>query len=155
MPVSTASAHQRSPHLARSALPLLIGLGLAATLYPALHWWGFLVIFPWLGFAVSVGILLSQRLVGKRRLLGRKVCLLLIWPCLLLFVPIANRENFQLEGVALMVMVGFFGKGFIHYAIAKLTLRNDLAPVEQFGNSFLCKGRPRGGLEGKEEPHGT
>jgi len=41
-------------------------------------------------------------------------------PVLLFFVPIINNENFQLEGVVLIVLVGFFLKGFIHYAIAKL-----------------------------------
>ncbi|MAE07395.1 MAG: 4Fe-4S ferredoxin [Bacteroidetes bacterium] len=44
----------------------------------------------------------------------------MILPCLLLFIPIINNENFQLEGVVLIVMVGLFSKGFIHYAIAKI-----------------------------------
>ena len=44
----------------------------------------------------------------------------MILPCLLLFVPLVNHENFQLGGVVLIVLVGFFSKGFIHYAIAKI-----------------------------------
>ncbi len=44
----------------------------------------------------------------------------MILPCLLLFVPIVNNENFQLEGVMLIVLVGFLNKGFIHYLIAKI-----------------------------------
>jgi len=38
---------------------------------------------------------------------------------LLLFVPIYNCENFQLEGVVLIVLAGS-SEGFIHYMIAKL-----------------------------------
>ena len=44
----------------------------------------------------------------------------MILPCLLIFVPVVNNENFQLEGVVLIVLVGFFSKGFIHYAVAKI-----------------------------------
>ncbi|MBN2350712.1 MAG: hypothetical protein JXJ22_17880 [Bacteroidales bacterium] len=45
----------------------------------------------------------------------------MIMPCLLFFVPIINNENFQLEEVILIVLVGFFSKGFIHYAITKIS----------------------------------
>ena len=41
-------------------------------------------------------------------------------PALLIFVPFLNKENFQLEGVVLIVLVGYFSKGFIHYSVAKL-----------------------------------
>lgn len=104
----------------RPFLPLAIGLLITAILYGMFRWWGFLVIFPWIGLSISIGILLSVHLKGNKRLIGRKISLLMILPCLLLFVPIVNHENFQLEGVALIVLAGFFGKGFIHYAIAKL-----------------------------------
>lgn len=101
-------------------LPFLIGLFITIILFSTLNWWGFLVIFPWIGFSVSIGVFLRLRLKGKKRLIGRKVAILMILPCLLFFVPIVNNENFQLEGVFLIVLVGFFGKGFIHYAIAKI-----------------------------------
>jgi polyferredoxin len=101
-------------------MPFLIGVFIALVLYKTLHWWVFLVIFPWIGFSISLGILLRQTLKGRKRLIGRKVSILMILPCLLIFVPVINHENFQLEGVVLIVLVGFFGKGFIHYAIAKL-----------------------------------
>ena len=104
----------------RCLLPTVIGVGVSLILWCALHWWGLLVIFSWCGLAISTGMVLRTVLPGRRRLLGRKVSLLMILPCLLLFVPIANRENFQLEGVVLIVVVGFFSKGFIHYLIAKL-----------------------------------
>jgi polyferredoxin len=101
-------------------MPFVIGLFIAAILNVTFHWWGFLVIFPWVGFAISFGIFLRKKLKGNKRLIGRKVSILMILPCLLFFVPIVNNENFQLEGVTLIILVGFFGKGFIHYAIAKI-----------------------------------
>jgi len=102
------------------SLPFIIGLLFATMLYNTFHWWGFLVVFPWVGFSISTGVLLRQTLKGNKRLLGRKIAILMILPCLLLFVPIVNNENFQLEGVVLIVLVGFFSKGFIHYCVAKL-----------------------------------
>lgn len=101
-------------------LPFVIGLLISIILYKTLNWWGFLVIFPWIGFSISIGAFLRLTLKGKKRLIGRKVTLLMTLPCLLFFVPIVNRENFQLEGVFLIVLVGVFYKGFIHFAIAKL-----------------------------------
>ena len=101
-------------------LPLIIGLAVAGILQLTIGWWGFWVIFPWVGFSITVGMIIRSKLEGKKQILGRKVAILMILPCLLLFVPIVNNENFQLEGVVLIVLVGFLGKGFIHYAIAKL-----------------------------------
>lgn len=101
-------------------LPFIIGILVAVILNITVGWWGFWVIFPWIGFSISIGVLLRNILKGRKRLIGRKVSIIMILPCLLLFVPIVNHENFQLGGVALIVMVGFFSKGFIHYAIAKL-----------------------------------
>jgi len=102
------------------SLPFIIGLLIALILYKTFNWWGFLVVFPWVGFSISTGVFLRHMLQGNKRLLGRKIAILMILPCLLLFVPIVNNENFQLEGVVLIVLVGFFSKGFIHYCVAKL-----------------------------------
>jgi len=101
-------------------LPFFIGISIAAILYFSLHWWVFWIIFPWIGFSITIGNLFSSKLNGRKKILGRKVSILMILPCLLLFVPIINSENFQLEGVVLIVLVGFLGKGFIHYAVAKI-----------------------------------
>ena len=101
-------------------LPLLIGVIVATALYLSIGWWGFWVIFPWIGFSISIGHLIRALLTGKKRLLGRKVAILMILPCLLIFVPVINNENFQLGGVVLIVLAGFFSKGFIHYAVAKI-----------------------------------
>lgn len=104
----------------RLFLPFGIGIGVAALLHFTIHWWGFWIIFPWIGFSVSTGITLRRFLKGKNRIIGRRVAILMVLPCMLLFIPIINNENFQLEGVALIMMVGFLAKGFIHYAIAKI-----------------------------------
>lgn len=101
-------------------LPTIIGITVGASLYASIGWWGFLLLFPWIGTAISIGIHLQQTFIKKKKLIGRKVSILLILPALLIFVPFLNNENFQLEGVILIVLVGYFSKGFIHYAVAKL-----------------------------------
>ena len=101
-------------------IPFAIGLGVAAITWATVGWWGFWIIFPWIGFSITVGMLIQNQLKGKKKILGRKVSILMIMPCLLIFIPVINHENFQLEGVVLIVLVGLFGKGFIHYAIAKI-----------------------------------
>jgi ferredoxin-type protein NapH len=77
-------------------------------------------LFPWIGASISIGISLRQTLPKGRKVLGRRVSILLNLPALLLFGPLVNRENFQLEGVILIILVGYFSKGFIHFAVAKL-----------------------------------
>ena len=104
----------------KQILPAIIGLFVALLLEITIGWWGFWVIFPWIGFSISTGMFIRLKLKGKKQILGRKIAILMILPCLLIFIPVINNENFQLEGVLLIVMVGFFSKGFIHYAIAKL-----------------------------------
>lgn len=107
-------------NILKNIIPLLIGISIATLLYSLIGWWGFWIIFPWIGLSISIGMLLRTLLKGRKRLIGRKVAILMILPCLLLFVPIVNNENFQLEGVILIVLVGFLSKGFIHYAVAKI-----------------------------------
>lgn len=105
----------------RSAcIPACIGIGVALLLYAIFRWWGFFVLFPWIGCAISAGILIDRRLPRSRKGIGRRTALLLIMPALLLFVPLANNENLQLEGIVLLLSIGFFGKGVVHYAVAKV-----------------------------------
>jgi polyferredoxin len=104
----------------KALLPFLLGITISIILASLFKWWVFLVIFSWVGFSISIGAFLRIKLKGLKKLIGRKITLLMILPCLLLFVPIINNENFQLEGVVLIILVGFFSKGFIHYAVAKI-----------------------------------
>jgi polyferredoxin len=107
-------------HRSGFVIPFLIGVAVASILYFTVGWWGFLVIFPWIGFSISLGIVIQGLLASPRKNLGRRISLLMIMPMLLLFVPIVNHENFQLEGVVLLILAGFLGKGVIHLAVAKV-----------------------------------
>lgn len=102
------------------AMPIIIGLIIAASLHLMVGWWGFWVIFLWIGMAISIGFFIQTKASLEKASLGRRVSLALILPVLLLFVPIFNNENFQLEGIVLLLSVGFFSKGVIHYAVAKV-----------------------------------
>jgi len=44
----------------------------------------------------------------------------MVLPALLLFVPVVSNENLQLEGIVLLILIGYFSKGIIHYEIAKV-----------------------------------
>ncbi len=101
-------------------IPLAMGVVVGISLFRVIGWWGFLVLFPWIGMSISIGISLRQILPEGSKDLGRRVSILLNLLALLFFVPLVNRENFQLEGVILIILVGYFSKGFIHFAIAKL-----------------------------------
>ncbi len=103
-----------------ATIPLIIGLIISLSLYFSLNWWGFLIIFPWIGLAISIGIYLQMKLPPNKADLGRKIAIILNLPVLLLFVPIVNNENFQLEGIVLLLSIGFFSKGIIQVAIAKV-----------------------------------
>lgn len=58
--------------LKNAFIPLLVGLSVSALLYYLVRWWGFLIIFPWIGLSVTTGALLRELLVGKQRLFRTK-----------------------------------------------------------------------------------
>ncbi len=109
-----------TPTTRNERLPFLVGVAIALLLNRIYHWWGLLVIFSWIGASISIGALLLRRLPRERRQLGRKVALALILPVFMLFIPLANRENLQLEGIVLLLTAGYFSKGVIHYGVAKV-----------------------------------
>lgn len=112
---------QSGPDKQRSlAIPALVGSGVGLLLYAIYGWWGFFVVFPGIGLAISVGIHIDRGLPRSAKGIGRRTALLLILPILLLFVPLANNENLQLEGIVLLLSIGFFSKGVVHYAVAKV-----------------------------------
>ncbi|OFX83234.1 MAG: hypothetical protein A2W99_12560 [Bacteroidetes bacterium GWF2_33_16] len=104
----------------RILLPLIIGILVATIMHFTIRWWVFWIIFPYIGFSITTGNFIRFILKGRKKLVGRKIAILMVLPCLLLFVPIINHENFQLGGVFLLILIGFFGKGVIHYAVAKI-----------------------------------
>jgi polyferredoxin len=101
-------------------IPAIVGCGVGLLLYAIFHWWGFFIVFPGIGLAISNGILIDRQLPRSQKGVGRRTAMLLIMPILLLFVPLANHENLQLEGIILLLSIGFFSKGVVHYAVAKV-----------------------------------
>lgn len=105
----------------KKLIPLAAGLAIGAFLYWRVGWWGFLVLFPWVGLSISVGHIIGA---GARRPAapgsGRRIAILCILPALLFFVPLVNRENFQIEGVVMLLTAAYFSKGVIHWAVAKV-----------------------------------
>lgn len=113
-----------SKNVFRNCIPALFGLSLGLTLRFTLGWWGFLVIFPWIGCAITIGCLIAIKRKGKEKDLGRRLAILMISPIFLIFLGIMQRENLQLEEtpfyILLFLSTGLFIRVLIHYAIAKL-----------------------------------
>lgn len=103
-------------------LPAAVGVVLAVALERLTGWWGYLVLFPWVGLCISFGLRLqaaSRRPVRPGSPgIGRRTAILLILPALLFFEPLAHRENLQLEGAVLLLTAGIFTKGVVHWALA-------------------------------------
>jgi polyferredoxin len=103
------------------AIALSIAIPLALTV-----WWGFWLIGPWIGLAISGGSLLSIHLPRSRadNDLGRKLSILFIAPLFLVFLGIFQRENMQVEEtvfyLAFFLSSGVFTRCLIHFAVAKV-----------------------------------
>lgn len=108
----------------RILLPLLISLGVASITYFTVGWWGFWLIFPWIGVSISLGLFISSRYSGIKKDIGRRVTILLIAPVFLVFLGLLQHENLQLEEtvfyIAVLINFGVFTRVLIHYAIAKI-----------------------------------
>ena len=104
----------------RHFIPLLIGLLLGF----ALGWWGFLIIFPWIGGWITIGNIINARQKGKTADLGRRISILMISPMFLIFLGLMQRENLQIEETVfytlLLISSGIFTRVLYHYAIAKI-----------------------------------
>ena len=74
-------------------IPLLIGLLLGF----GLGWWGFRVLFPWIGGWITIGILIAANREGKAKDFGRKISILMISPIFLIFLGLMQRENLQYQ----------------------------------------------------------
>ncbi|WP_155476125.1 4Fe-4S binding protein [Heliobacterium mobile] len=101
-------------------IPLFIAILVGTILYITIGWWGFLVIFPWIGTSISLGMYLQRNLRTERKNVGRRVSILLILPVFLFFLPITDKQNLQLEGIVFLLLVGSYSGGVIHYIIAKV-----------------------------------
>lgn len=103
---------------------MLIGGAIGMVLRLLVGWWGFLIIFPWIGFSITFGCLLALKCKGIKKDLGRRICLLMVSPLFLFFLGICQRENLQLEEFVfyflLFVETGLIIRVFIHFCIAKV-----------------------------------
>jgi polyferredoxin len=105
-------------------IPLVLGLLIGFLLYFTVGWWGFLIVFPWIGSWISIGILIAVNRKGKAKDLGRRVSILMIAPVFLLFLGVMQRENLQIEETIFYTLFfiasGIFTRVLIHYAVAKI-----------------------------------
>ena len=101
-------------------VPLLVGLLLAFLL----SWWGFLIIFPWIGGWITIGIIINAQQKGKTKDIGNKISILMISPVFLIFLGLMQRENLQIEETVFYTLFwissGIFTRVLYHYAIAKV-----------------------------------
>ncbi|SDK56830.1 4Fe-4S binding domain-containing protein [Maridesulfovibrio ferrireducens] len=105
-------------------LPALIGVLVGGILYFSVGWWGFLLIFPYIGGCVTLGILVGNRFKGAKKDIGRRIAILAISPIFLVFLGLLQRENLQIEETvfygAFFLSSGIFTRVLIHYAVAKI-----------------------------------
>lgn len=97
-------------------IPLSIGIFLAWIL----GWWGFWVIFPWIGGWISIGCFIAIYKKGKDKDLGRRISILMISPVFLIFLGVFQHENLQLEETVFYIAAGYITRVLIHYIIAKI-----------------------------------
>jgi ferredoxin-type protein NapH len=101
-------------------LAFLIGILIAFLLYFFFHWWGFLLIFTWIGGWITAGNIISLNKKGIKKDIGRKISILMISPVFLIFLGLMQRENLQLEETIFYIAAGWFTRVLIHFTIAKI-----------------------------------
>jgi polyferredoxin len=87
-------------------------------------WWGFWIIGPWVGGAITAGTIIGHVRGKKDPDLGRLVSILSIAPLFIVFLGIFQRENMQLEEtvfyMAYFLSSAAFTRCLIHFAVAKV-----------------------------------
>jgi polyferredoxin len=105
-------------------IPFLIGLSVGLLLRFLIGWWGFLLIFPWIGGWITIGSLIAIKRKGKAKDLGRRISILMISPVFLIFLGVMQRENLQIEETVFytlfLITSGIFTRVLIHFAVAKI-----------------------------------
>jgi polyferredoxin len=105
-------------------IPLFIGLFIGFLLRFIVSWWGFLIIFPWIGGWITIGSLLAINRKGKAKDFGRRISILMIAPVFLIFLGAMQRENLQIEETVFYTLLfftsGIFTRVLIHYTVAKI-----------------------------------
>ena len=99
-------------------LLIFLGIGIWRTLATGKIF--FLFNFGYIGAAIALGSFLSHALPKKHILWGRRISQLLIASYLLGYVGFTLRENMQIEGFFLYLLMGVFAAATLHYFIAKV-----------------------------------
>lgn len=105
-------------------IPCVIGLFLGILLYFVAGWWGFLIVFPWIGTSITIGLLIARNKKREKKDIGRRIAILLIAPIFLFFLGYYQRENLQLEEavfyLTFFLSTSLFIRVLVHYTVAKV-----------------------------------
>jgi len=76
--------------------------------------------FSYIGASISVGMYLGDVLPKKKKGFGRMVTQLMVGLYMLIILGVLGRENMQIEGFFIYLLLGVFQAAVLHYAVAKL-----------------------------------
>lgn len=99
---------------------LAIFWGLAITLTIFTGHIFYLFNFGYIGTSIATGIFLIQALPKKYKPWGRRTSQILVGTYMLFFLGFLGRENMQLEGFFMLMLLGVFAGATMHYLIAKI-----------------------------------
>lgn len=99
-------------------LLIFFGIGIWRTLATGKIF--FLFSFGYIGAAIALGSFLNRALPKTHILWGRRISQLLIASYLLGYVGLTLRENMEIEGFFIHLLMGVFATATLHYFIAKV-----------------------------------
>lgn len=94
--------------------------GLAIVLASSTKEMFYLFNFGYIGTSVASGIFLIQTLPKKYKSWGRRTSQILVGCYMLLLLGLLGRENMQIEGFFMLMLMGVFAGATMHYIIAKI-----------------------------------
>jgi len=74
----------------------------------------------YIGISICVAMILDILLPRKHKPWGRRISQILIGCYMLVFLGLFGRENMQIEGFFMFVLLGIFAAAAMHYVIAKI-----------------------------------
>lgn len=110
----------RGRHFILPGTFLLIFLAIAIVLWVTRDNLFYLFNFSYIGLSVAIGLFLTAVLPKKIRHRGRLVTQFLVGSYMVIFLGIIGKENMQIEGFFLYLLMGVFIGATIHYLIAKI-----------------------------------
>ncbi|MFZ5944968.1 MAG: 4Fe-4S binding protein [Bacillota bacterium] len=98
----------------------VIFLGIALSTWLSTGYIFYLFNFGYIGFSICFAMVLDIVLPRKHKPWGRRVSQLLVGCYMLIFLGVFGRENMQIEGFFMYVLLGLFAAAAMHYVIAKI-----------------------------------